>query len=245
MGLATRIVPVLLARGDQLVKGKSFNSWRSVGHVTQAAKIYAHRAVDEIVLLDIAATPEGRGPDLAQVEKIAADFYTPLTVGGGVRRIEDVRDLLNAGADKVAICTAAFDATLIQEAAYKFGSQAIVASVDTQKGYVYSQSGQWPHERKPADWAKQVAAWGAGEILLTSIEREGTLTGYDLPLIRKVAKAVDVPVIANGGAGTYAHMEEAIQAGANAVAAGAMFQFTDQTPKGAAKYLASKGIETR
>lgn len=260
MGLATRIIPTLLYRGDQLVKGARFDAWRSVGHVVQAAKIYAHRAVDEIVLLDIAATPAGRGPDLAQVEKIARDFFTPLTVGGGVRSVEDVRDLLSAGADKVAIKSAVLDRQrLIRECSDKFGRQAIVAAIDyrvvrcecgtAHVAVVDSALQPIPvasHEPlHPAAWARSLEALGAGEILLTAVDREGTMEGYDLAVLSAIAGSVNVPVIAHGGCASYADMLGAIQAGASAVAAGALYQFTDHTPKGAAQFLHEQGVEVR
>lgn len=230
MSLAHRVIPTLLARGDQLVKGKQFQSWRSIGHVAQAAKIYAARAADEIILLDISATPEGRGPNLALVEKVAKDFFTPLTVGGGVRSVQDVRDLFNAGADKVAIKT---NMAIIPEASAKFGKQAIVAAVDHVDGY-------WARES-----ALSVQALGAGEILLTSVDREGEMSGYDIEAIRAVSAAVDVPVIAHGGCSGFQDMVDAIRAGASAVAAGALFAFTDATPKEAARYLKANNIEAR
>lgn len=247
MGLATRVIPTLLFRGDSLVKGERFNSWRSVGHVVQAAKIYAHRAVDEIVLLDIGATPENRGPNCALVEKIAKDFFTPLTVGGGVRNVQDVRDLLNAGADKVAVCTEAWPlfGPLVTECAGKFGSQAIVASIDYRGRTCYLDCGRVPASSTPSELATEYAKLGAGEILLTSIDLEGTMSGYDIATIREVSAAVGVPVIAHGGCSGYEDMAAALAAGASAVAAGALFQFTDRTPKGAARFLAEHGFEAR
>jgi imidazole glycerol-phosphate synthase subunit HisF len=233
MGLAKRIIPTLLFRGEQLVKGARFNSWRSVGHVLQAARVHAARRVDELVVLDIAATPEGRGPNLPLVEKICEAMFTPVTVGGGVRSVQDVQDLFNAGADKVAIRTCS---DLIEEVAGRFGRQAIVASLDVP----YPGATAWACQK-----ALELEARGAGELLLTAIEREGTLEGYDLDMVRAVAKHLGIPVIAHGGCGTYEHMREALAAGASAVAAGAMFQFTDQTPKGAARYLAEVGTEVR
>lgn len=230
MGLAVRVIPTLLARGDQLVKGQRFDAWRSVGHVLQAARVHAKRGVDELVVLDIAATPEGRGPNLALVEKICEAMFTPVTVGGGVRSVQDVRDLLNAGADKVAIRT---EVNVIARAADKFGRQAIVAAVDYRDD-----------ETGVADRVRRIADMGAGEILFTAMDREGVMEGYDLERLREAA-SVDVPVIAHGGCGTYAHMREALEAGASGVAAGAMFQFTDSTPRGAAQYLARHGYETR
>jgi len=234
MMLAVRVIPTLLYRGETLVKGKQFQSWRSVGHVQQAARIHAMRGVDELCCLDIGATPEGRGPNFALVEKLTDGNFCPVTVGGGVRTVEDVKLLLRAGADKVAIKTKALD--LIPRVADAVGSQAVVASLDHSTKYAAVD---------PVMLACEFEMYGAGEILLTSILREGMMEGYDLEMIKAVSEAVSIPVIAHGGCGTYLHMLEAIQSGASAVAAGAMFQFTDQTPRGAAEYLSSKGIEVR
>lgn len=247
MPLAKRIIPTLLVRGRQLVKGQQFQSWRSVGHVGQAVRIHQARGVDELVLLDIAATPEGRGPDLKLVEELTKDCFMPLAVGGGVRTVQDVKDLLRAGADKVVIGTGAWQpvGNLVGVAADKVGSQAIVVSVDVLFGYPTTHRGTQPIATHPARYADFMAHRGAGEILLTSVEREGTMRGYDLDLIREVSGAVGVPVIAHGGAGTYQHMLEAIEVGADAVAAGALFQFCEATPRDAAIYLKNHGIETR
>lgn len=245
--LAHRIIPTVLVRGQQLVKGKQFHSWRSVGVAEQAARIYAARSCDELILLDIAATPEGRGPDLKMIEKWTEGHFTPITVGGGIRSVDDVRDVLRIGADKVAICSEALNnSELVQDCASKFGSQAVVVSIDVSSfGYVCGNGGNDSRVIEPIYWAQKMEQLGAGEILLTSIDREGMMNGYDLGLIHEVSKAVNIPVIAHGGCGTYEHMREAIQYGADAVAAGSMFQFTDQTPQGAAKYLAAAGIEVR
>lgn len=261
MGLATRVIPTLLARGDVLVKGERFDSWRSVGHVLQAVKIHAARGVDELIVLDIAATPEGRGPNLALVEKLCDEMFTPVTVGGGVRNVEDVRDLLKAGADKVAINSAAVERSrLIRDCSYRFGRQAIVAAVDYRSvpcecgaphlavvthGGTRGVSTERHEPLHPFEWMRALEDLGAGEILLTCVDREGTMQGYDLGMLRAVTKPLMVPIIAHGGCGTYEHMREAIEAGASAVAAGAMFQFTDNTPKGAAAYLAKAGVEAR
>lgn len=232
--LAKRIIPTILCRDWQLVKGIAFDSWRSVGLAAQAVRIHQARGVDELCLLDISATKEGRGPCLALVEDLANACFMPLSVGGGVRSVQDVRDLLHAGADKIVIGSSI---RTIRDAASIVGSQAIVASVDVRNGMVRGVP--------PDVWAITMERYGAGEILLQCVERDGTLAGYDLALIRKVSQAVSIPVIASGGCGTYEHMAEAILAGADAVAAGAMFQFTDATPKGAAQYLATQGMEVR
>jgi cyclase len=231
--LAKRIIPTLLKRGDALVKGERFNGWRTVGHVEQAARIHQARVVDELCILDIAATPEGRGPDLKAIERLTADCFMPLTVGGGVRTIEDVDGLLRAGADKVSIHTRACSG-VVEEAASRFGSQAVVVAIDLMGE---CDAG--------AAVAREMEARGAGEILLTSMAREGTMEGYDLDLIRAVSSAVDIPVVAHGGCSGPADMLAAIRAGASAVAAGALFQFTDHTPRSCAQFLQANGVEVR
>lgn len=253
MPLAKRIIPTLLFDGDRLIKGKQFSGDRSIGHVAQAAKIYGRRGADEIALMDIFATPLNRGPNLKVIEKIADDLFTPLAIGGGVRSVNDVRDLLNAGADKIIINTAAINTRLIAECADKFGSQAIVASVDyrVRQGefraiaQAYSHSGQVNTYWNPHALAVLYAQLGAGEILLTCIDNEGQMQGYELELLRLVAGVVSVPVVANAGCGTPQHALEAIQAGASAVGIGSMFAFTDETPAIVAKYLHSNGVEVR
>lgn len=250
MPLARRIIPVLTHVGDKLIKGKSFEGDRSIGHVVQAAKIYGQRGADEIVLLDIGATKEARGPNLAVVEKIANDLFTPLTVGGGVRSVQDVRDLLNAGADKVSIGT---NWGIIEECADKFGSQAIVASIDYRlfKGeqrwlaQVYTHAGTVNSIWNPHALAVLQVQRGAGEILLTCIDCEGAMTGFELDYLRLIAGIVTVPVVCNGGCGTPAHALSAIEAGASGVGIGSMFAFTDETPKSVAQYLQRHGVEVR
>lgn len=250
--LATRIIPTLLHRGDVLIKGKRFNAWRSVGHVQQAARIHASRGVDELVILDIGATPQGRGPDLALVEKLTDRNFTPIAVGGGITTVEQVQQLLRAGADKVVIGTAFHnDWEAVRGIATCVGSQAITVALDAM--YIKHIDDWRVRKNCGAEYAKvhvvdaAIAAEnaGAGEILLTCIDREGMMEGYDLPMIEAVSKAVNIPVIAHGGCGSYEHMHQAIQAGASAVAAGALFQFTDCTPRGAAEYLHEKGVEVR
>jgi cyclase len=235
MALAVRIIPTLLARGSKLVKGRRFSADRVVGHVQQAARVHQARGVDELCILDVAATPEGRGPDFAAIEALTVACFMPLTVGGGVRSVEDVEGLLRAGADKVCVKTAYWRRReFVSECAERWGSQAIVAALDV--------SGPYPDVvAVSADMAKR----GAGEILLTSIDREGTMEGYDIELIRTVAKAVDIPVIAHGGCSGPKDMLEAINAGASAVAAGALFQFTDHTPRSCALWLSQHGVEVR
>lgn len=237
MGLAHRIIPTLLCKGRTLVKGQHFEPWRSCGLVVQGVRINAQREVDELALLDVSATREGRGPDFGLVRELSDILYAPLAVGGGVRSIDDIRELLRAGADKVVIRSAGI--ALVEKAAPVVGCQALVAALDVCG---------LGHKPPSFDFVAAAQRWadaGAGEILLTRMEREGTMSGYDLELIRDVAAAVDVPVIAHGGCGSYEHMHQALQAGASAVAAGAFFQFTEATPRGAAQYLAGRGLEVR
>lgn len=249
--LKVRVIPTLLLKGPGLVKGVGFDSWRRVGPVLPAVKVYNARDVDELVLVDITANSTGAPPDVEAVSDVADQCFVPFTVGGGVRDTAHIQALLRAGADKVCINSAAFDVPgLISEAARRFGAQCVVLSIDarrTEGGWrCYSHSGQRETAWRPAEWAREVVARGAGEILLTSIDRDGTMQGYDLALIEQVVSAVNVPVIASGGAGNYEHMREAVQvAGASAVAAASMFHFTEQTPAQAKNALAAAGIAVR
>lgn len=250
--LKTRIIPTLLWKGFGLVKGVGFDSWRRVGPVLPVIKVYNSRDVDELILLDISATPEKQSPDCESIHDFADSCFVPFTVGGGIRDIAQIQLLLRSGADKISINSAGFELPeLIPEAAKRFGSQCIVASIDARRmpdgSYqCFSHSGQKPTGKSPTDWARHLAAQGAGEILITSIDRDGTMDGYDLELIAQITDAVPLPVIASGGAGNYEHMREAIQdAGASAVAAASIFHFTERTPAEAKKYLASVGIAVR
>ena len=246
MALATRIIPVLLSKGGTLVKGRGFNHSRVVGHALQAVRIYQGRGIDELIFLDVTATAERRDPDVALVKQLTSELFAPLTVGGGVRTLEHFRQLLANGADKVAINTAAVETPkLISQAAEKFGRQAVVVSIDVKDGHVKTHCGTRGTALLPVEWARECERRGAGELLLTCVDRDGTLSGYDTGLIRSVAEVVDIPVVACGGAGTYEHLKEGLDAGAHAVAAGAMWQFTDATPAGAAEFLASRGVAVR
>lgn len=248
MGLAHRIIPVVLARGRELVKGIAFDAWRSVGLAAQAVRIHQARGVDELVLLDITATSEARHPNLELVAELTETCFMPLAVGGGVRSLDDVRALLRVGADKVVIGTAALEnPELVTEVAQAIGSQALVVAIDYYEHphRVATRCGKHRLGWRPEAAAEAMANAGAGEILLTAIAREGRMEGYDIETILQVAAAVEIPVIAHGGAGCYEDMLQAVQAGASAIAAGAMFQFTDATPRGAAEYLAKRSIEVR
>jgi imidazole glycerol-phosphate synthase subunit HisF len=248
--LKVRVMPTLLFKDVGLVKGIRFDSWRRVGSVMQSVKVYNMRGVDELLFLDIAATIEGRPPDYDTVDDIADECFMPLTVGGGVSEVEHVRRLLQVGADKVSLGTAAVEKPeLIREAAELFGAQCVVVSIDTRRAddfhEPYVRSGTTPTAKDAVELAREVEALGAGEILLTSIDRDGTMEGYDLDVISAVSAAVSIPLIASGGAGTYHHMVEAIEAGASAVAAASMFHFTEQTPLVAKRYLREHGIAVR
>ena len=235
-----------------LVKGKNFNSWRRVGSAMQAIKVYNMREVDELVFFDISATPERRCPDYELIDDLADECFMPLTVGGGVKTAEHIRRLLSVGADKVSINTAAVERQeVIEEVAKQFGSQCITISIDVHINFdscyeVVICNGQKPTKLCPIEHAKNVETRGAGEIILTSIDRDGTMLGYDLELTRKVSDAVSIPVIASGGAGDYKHMFEALTiGGASAVAAASIFHFTEQTPKDAKIFLHKNGIPVR
>jgi len=249
--LKVRVIPTLLWKSLGLVKGVRFDSWRRVGTIMPAVKVYNNREVDELVLLDIEATREQRAPEYEMIEEIAAECFVPLTVGGGVLDVEMVRGLLRAGADKVCINTAAYaDPELIRVAADRFGAQCIVIGIDARRGVdgtyeCVSHSGTKVAGKDPVTWARQVEMLGAGEILLTSVDRDGTMEGYDLQLVANVAAAVRIPVIASGGAGSYGHLHEAIVSGASAVAAASIFHFTEQTPREAKRFLKERGVPVR
>ena len=249
--LKLRVMPTLLYKDVGLVKGVGFDSWRRVGSAMQAVKVYNLREVDELVFLDITATAQGRPPDYDAVDELADECFMPLTAGGGIRSVDHVRRLLQVGADKIAINTAAVEEPeLISAVADRFGSQCVVVSIDARRvgdaHEVFTRSGTQPTGRRPADVAREAARRGAGESLITSIERDGTMTGYDVELTRQVTEAVDVPVIASGGAGTYAHMADVIEATqCAAVAAASMFHFSEQTPLEAKRHLSGRGIPVR
>ena len=233
--LAKRVIPSILCRGKTAYKGQRFESTRSIGSAIAVAQTHARRGVDELMILDVSATAEGRGPDLDLVRELSEGCFIPITVGGGVRSLRDIDALLRAGADKVAICTAArTDHLFIQGAAYRFGCQAIVGVCE------YGE-----HRCTALGWAKRLYEMGCGELMLQSRERDGVMEGYDLDLIRAVSTEVSIPVIASGGCGSYADMLAAFKAGADACAAGAMFAFTDSTPKGASQFLRRNGLCVR
>lgn len=248
--LAARIIPQLLCRGTQLVKGQRFDAWRAIGTAIQGVKVHQLREVDEIVLLDIGATPEGRSPDLRMISQMADMCFSPLTVGGGVKSVEDVKKLLDHGADKVLVNTAAvYNPLLIEDIAERFGSSTVVAGIDVvpRRGwwYVVTECGKKSQLIEVHEWARSVEYLGAGEILVQSVDREGTMQGYDLDLIRIVSKCVDIPVVAGGGCSGPEDMRQALAAGASGVSAGALFAFSDMTPRVCAQYLHECGVEVR
>lgn len=250
--LKTRVIPTLLWKGPGLVKGVGFNSWRRVGSVLPAIKVYDKREVDELIILDITATAEGRPPDAYSIANFAASLSVPLTIGGGITSVAQIAELLKSGADKIAMNTSAtVNPSLISEAARYFGTQCVVVSIDARRlddgGYhAFSRCGTQDTGRDPVELAKAAADLGAGEILITSIDRDGTMEGYDLDLIEAISSSVGIPVIASGGAGGYRHMVDAVlQGGASAVAAASMFHFTEQTPAKAKEAMAQAGIPVR
>jgi len=249
--LKVRMIPTLLYKDMGLVKGVAFDSWRPIGSLMQAIKVYNMREVDELLYLDISATNMKKSPDFQLIDDFADECFMPLTIGGGIRNIKDIEHLLKVGADKVSINTAAFLSTsLITEASNKFGAQCIVVSIDVKridsKYKVFIHSGKVATDMDLLEYAKMVEKFGAGEILLTSIDRDGTMIGYDNELIKYITSNVSIPVIASGGAGKYDHMLQAIKiAHASAVAAASIFHFTEQTPLQAKKYLRKRGIKVR
>lgn len=231
--LKTRVIPTLLCKGRELVKGERFNNWRRVGNAMTACRVHNMRGVDELVLLEVG----GGMIDLDTVKALASECMMPLAVGGGVRTLEQFGALIKNGADKVVLGRVAFEVPqLVKDASKKFGAQAVVVSL----AYKHAS-----HPIALDESAQAYHRWGAGEILLQSVERDGTLSGYDLEVLAAVSHAVPIPVVASGGCGEYEHMAEALRAGAHAVAAGAMFAFTEATPQGAAEYLRSQGFNTR
>jgi cyclase len=253
--LAKRIIPCLDVKDGRVVKGVRFVDLRDAGDPVEAALAYDAQGADELVFLDITASHENRRIMLDVVARTAEGIYMPLTVGGGIRGIEDVRRLLRAGADKVSLNTAALERpALIREAAERFGSQCIVVAIDARRDReaaapawgVYTHGGRRPAGRDAVAWAREAVALGAGEILLTSMDRDGTKDGYDLELTRAIARAVEVPVIASGGAGSLEHLREGlVEGGADAALAASIFHFGIHTIAEAKAYLRRHGVEVR
>jgi cyclase len=260
VGLAKRVIPCLDVTAGRVVKGVNFVSLRDAGDPVEIAARYDAEGADELAFLDITASSDERDIILHVIEAVAAQVFIPLTVGGGVRKVQDVRRLLNAGADKVSINTAAVqNPALVREASSIVGNQCIVVAIDAKrvdpshdankKGprwEVFTHGGRNPTGLDAVDWARRMSAAGAGEILLTSMDRDGTRDGFDLELTRAVSDAVGVPVIASGGVGTREHLAEGILQGhADAVLAASVFHFGEFTVRDSKQYLQSRGIEVR
>ncbi len=254
MALAKRIIPCLDVDNGRVVKGVQFVDIRDAGDPVEIARRYDEQGADELTFLDITASHEGRETMVHVVEEVAGQVFIPLTVGGGIRQVEDIRRLLNAGADKVAINTAAVHRPeFVQEAAQKFGAQCIVVAIDAKqvgdnpaRWEIFTHGGRKPTGIDAIDWARRMVDYGAGEILLTSMDRDGTKAGFDLALTRAVADAVTVPVIASGGVGNLDHLVDGIREGhADAVLAASIFHFGEYTIEQAKRRLAEAGIEVR
>jgi cyclase len=253
VGLAKRVIPCLDVTAGRVVKGINFVDLRDAGDPVEVAARYDAEGADELAFLDITASSDERDILLHVIEAVAARVFIPLTVGGGVRRVEDVRRLLNAGADKVSINTAAVqNPELVREAAAKVGCQCIVVAIDAKRRAdgrsweVYTHGGRKPTGLDAVDWARRMTAAGAGEVLLTSMDRDGTRDGFDLELTRAVSDAVGVPVIASGGVGTKEHLAAGVLEGhADAVLAASVFHFGDFSVRAAKEHMRARGIEVR
>lgn len=256
MALAKRIIPCLDCDKGRVVKGVKFLDIRDAGDPVEIAKRYSDAGADEITFLDITASHEGRETTVHTVELIAGQVFIPLTVGGGIRKLDDIRTMLNAGADKVAINTAAvFNPDFVREAAQRFGSQCIVVAMDAKKVSAEGEPGRWEiftHGGRKAtgidavEWAKRMVSYGAGEILLTSMDRDGTKSGFDLALNKAVSESVSVPIIASGGVGNLQHLVDGVIEGrADAVLAASIFHFGEFTIPEAKRFMADQGIEMR
>jgi len=256
MGLAKRIIPCLDVDKGRVVKGVNFVDIRDAGDPVEVARRYNEQGADEITFLDITASHESRDTTYETVERMAAEVFIPLTVGGGVRTVEDIRKLLNAGADKVAINTAAvFNPEFVREAAQRFGSQCIVVAIDAKqvnaegeepRWEIFTHGGRKPTGLDAVEWARKMVEMGAGELLLTSMDRDGTRIGFDLGLTRAISDAVAVPVIASGGVGELQHLADGVtRGGADAVLAASIFHFGQHTIPEAKAFMKAQGIEVR
>lgn len=250
--LAKRVIPCLDVTDGRVVKGTKFLNLRDAGDPVECAKMYDRQGADELVFLDITASSDGRATMVSVVERTAEQCFMPLTVGGGIRAVEDFRTMLRAGADKVSVNTSALQRPeLISEAAEAFGSQCVVVAVDAKrdgpgKWRVYTHGGRKPTERDAIEWIVEAAKRGAGEILLTSMDADGTCGGYDLQLTRAISEAVGIPVIASGGAGELQHLADVLREGrADAVLAASIFHFGKHTVAEAKEHLASQGLPVR
>jgi cyclase len=249
--LAKRIIPCLDVKDGRVVKGTNFVNLRDAGDPVENAKAYDQQGADELTFLDITASHERRPIILDVVRRTAEEVFMPLTVGGGVRTLEDIRDLLKAGADKVSINTAAVaEPEFVQQAAERFGSQCIVVAIDAKRRNgsweVYTHGGRTPSGLDALEWAQRVKGYGAGEILLTSMDRDGTRLGYDLELTHAVVDGVRVPVIASGGVGTLEHLFEGLTVGgASAVLAASIFHYREHSINDVKAWLRGKGVRVR
>lgn len=256
MSLAKRIIPCLDVDNGRVVKGVKFVDIRDAGDPVEVARRYDREGADEITFLDITASSDDRETMVHVVEQVAGEVFIPLTVGGGIRKLEDIRQMLNAGADKVGINTAAvFNPEFVREAAQRFGSQCIVVAIDAKKvsssdepdhWEIFTHGGRKPTGLDAIEWAKKMVEYGAGEILLTSMDRDGTREGFDIPLTRAISEAVTVPVIASGGVGNLDHLADGVIDGkADAVLAASIFHFAEYSIQQAKERMAARGIEVR
>jgi len=256
MGLAKRIIPCLDVDNGRVVKGVKFVDIRDAGDPVEVARRYNEEGADEITFLDITASSDDRETIVHVVEQVASEVFIPLTVGGGIRKVDDVRRMLNAGADKVAINTAAvFNPEFVKEATDKFGSQCIVVAIDAKKvsaegeplrWEIFTHGGRKPTGIDAIEWAKKMTEYGAGEILLTSMDRDGTKIGFDNELTHAIAEAVSIPVIASGGVGNLQHLVDGVkQGGADAVLAASIFHFAEYSVGEAKAFMAEQGVEVR
>ena len=249
--LAKRIIPCLDVKDGRVVKGIHFVNLRDAGDPVECGLRYSEEGADELVFLDITASSDRRNIVAEMVRRVADTINIPFTVGGGLRSLDDIQEILRCGADKVSLNTSAIeDPSLVQKAAERFGSQCIVVAIDARRegagAKVYTHGGRTRTDHDPVDWAKAVAALGAGEILLTSMDSDGTKRGYDLELTRRIADAVPVPVIASGGAGSLEHLYEGVTKGAaSAVLAASIFHFRETTIAQAKSYLRERGVVVR
>jgi len=255
MGLAKRIIPCLDVDNGRVVKGVKFVEIRDAGDPVEIARRYDEEGADELTFLDITASSDDRETMVHVVEAVASQVFIPLTVGGGIRTLEDVRRMLNAGADKVAINTAAvFNPEFVKEAASHFGSQCVVVAIDAKqvadgenpKWEIFTHGGRKPTGIDAIDWAKKMADYGAGELLVTSMDRDGTRDGFDLGLTRAICDAVDIPVIASGGVGELKHLVDGVKTGhADAVLAASIFHFGEYSVGEAKRFMQKQGVEVR
>lgn len=254
MSLAKRIIPCLDVTNGRVVKGVNFLELRDAGDPVEIAKRYDDQGADELCFLDITASSDNRGLILSIIEQVASQVFIPLTIGGGVREVDDVRRLLNAGADKVSInTTAVLNPQMVADAANRFGSQCIVVAIDAKKvenqpfeWEVFTHGGRTPTGLDAVEWAKKMVSLGAGELLVTSMDRDGTKIGFNNPLNRAISDAVDVPLIASGGVGNLQHLVDGVrEGGADAVLAASIFHYGEYSIMEAKAYMAARGIEVR